>query len=303
VTDNYYTADPKKEPDKGRRVLAAVLAVITILIACVAVRRFLLPAGHKFARKNPASEPQISRKARPASAHEPADQTPSNLSPVTPAEKEHSHASDEQGKIQEPTKIQQQKQSTAESDEISTSPHDADSSEGGLASDAVRIMSINTKYVPTPVYEVDNGPTNVNPPRLWYAITVEFESVPEWLDTLTLDYWVMIGSDSREYGKRVLWKRVTYLDVSQGVHRTAVYLHQNTWRRFGPASNIAVSITEAGRIVTFASLKNEKDRSWLKPTDYVRLLLREETPFGLIDHDLFEFEKPAVSGGEGKDKE
>jgi hypothetical protein len=157
----------------------------------------------------------------------------------------------------------------------------------------VRILSIRTAERPTPVYWIRDQSTHAKPSRLWHVITVEYESRPDWIDELTFDYWVQTRGGRERAAGPVFSRRVTYLDVEAGVHRSVVYLHPNTFARFGPARRAGVSVKSAGVEVAYATLAGDQDRSWIATSDRSRLLEGRDTPFWLIDNELFESEQPA----------
>ena len=157
-----------------------------------------------------------------------------------------------------------------------------------IGSDTVRILGLAVTATPPPQFRIANYPAPEASLRPWPMLTVEFLSGPEWIDELTIEYWVLLGEN-----RHVASRREVLRDVPRGPHRCAVLLHPNTRARFGAVDKAAVSISAAGRERAFATLAGDQDRSWLGPPAIDRLLALDDTPFGLVDYGEFEHGRPA----------
>ncbi|MBN1558202.1 MAG: hypothetical protein JW951_08655, partial [Lentisphaerae bacterium] len=108
--------------------------------------------------------------------------------------------------------------------------------------------------VKTPEYE-----TNINRgpglPREWARVAVEYSTYPEWVDTLTFQYWVMaLREEDGENAYSLYTKTVRYVDIRQGrEHMSTVFLHPTALERYGEVVAAAVEVSHEGRMIESAS--------------------------------------------------
>jgi hypothetical protein len=145
---------------------------------------------------------------------------------------------------------------------------------------------------------------NPTAPEDWVQITVEYDTFPDWIDSLTFKYEVL--TLTREGGEKMYGlyrKTVEYRDVEKDRdHLSTVFLRPATVKRFGLPVAVHVEIFVDGELVVE---ENEKSSAASKvppdwwtnskvlnsPTVKVRdglLLNRNETPFAMVDIDSYE---------------
>ena len=141
------------------------------------------------------------------------------------------------------------------------------------------------------------------PPREWGMVTVEYASQPEWLDEVTVNFYVlsMVSKNGRNVYS-LYRKDVTYVDVKQDrLHVADVYLMPSALERFGPVAAVAVDISVKGERVAQQSETAIRDTlpvDWWKSEKVVKseavtardgyLLSRKESPFVFINIDDYE---------------
>lgn len=286
--------------DKGRRILEVLLTGLVILIGYFIYRGVIQPAKERSLKEEyPGSESMWPFKKRRPRAPVPSEYTQKKSDPVaapvgTPV-----------GTPRAQTGVQQGSEQVVYTDHVTeydakrknVGREEKRNAHGNTTNTSVlRILRISRAQAPTPVYQIRDQLMTAKATRLWHVITVEYESKPQQIDELTFDYYVMLGKERDGAAAMVSSKRVTYLNTEPGVHRSVMYLHPNTFARFGPARKIGILVTSGGNELAYATLPGDQGRSWLTVTDSLRLLYRRDTPFWLIDHDSFEYEEVTSKG-------
>ena len=142
-------------------------------------------------------------------------------------------------------------------------------------------------------------------PQDWAEITVEYDSIPEWIDALTFRYFVM--TSIRRDGKTLYSlhrKTVEYVDVErEREHQSSVYLRPATVKRQGEPVAVHVDVLVEGKVVAAeddldGSMKGKLPKDWWENRAILdnenltvqdgRLLNRAETPFALVNIDDYE---------------
>jgi hypothetical protein len=154
--------------------------------------------------------------------------------------------------------------------------------------------------VKTPEYR-SNINRGAGQPREWAQIAVQYETVAEWLDDVTFQYWVL--AMRKEDGQNVyaLYKKsVRYSDIAAGrEHVSTVFLRPAALERFGPVVAAAVEVTIGGTLVGEASeAEITVPEKWWRNPQVVEspqvtaregyLLNRAESPWALINIDDYE---------------
>ena len=86
---------------------------------------------------------------------------------------------------------------------------------------------------------------------------------------------------------------VTYVNVAKGKHLSDMFLHPSTLARLGRVEQVAVVVKAKGAVV--ATDSTAKTPNWwdrFSPVEGV-LLSRAQTPFAVVDYDMYEQIKPA----------
>ena len=139
----------------------------------------------------------------------------------------------------------------------------------------------------------------------WVQIAIEYDTFPDWIDTLTVHYQVMTmqkKSGEKIYG--LYRQSVEYGDIEKGRdHVSTVFLRPATGKRFGLPVAVHVEFLVEGEVVAEeneleAVVKGSLPEDWWKNklvlnNDKVTvrdgyLLSRKDTPFALINIDNYE---------------
>lgn len=150
--------------------------------------------------------------------------------------------------------------------------------------------------VPTPQYQLRKGQTS-DRVRQWFQILVQYDTEPEWLDELTLIYYVLMRPRGVPQKPPVLFRgEVTYVTIEKGRHFSDVYLHPSTLARYGDVEAVAVLANIRGQLVSMQSQPQTQQRWWeqLAPVDGF-VLNRMHTPFAMLDFDVYEALKPPAA--------
>lgn len=155
--------------------------------------------------------------------------------------------------------------------------------------------------VKTPEYR-SNYPAASKPSREWGEVSATFDTTAEWIDELTVQYYVLAR---RMEGGRALFSlyrtTVRHPDVKRGRdHRTAAYLRPPALERFGDIVAIAVEFVADGKtLAEEAAVEGIKlPARWWQDQNVVGnkdvtardgyLLDRSRTPFALVNVDDYE---------------
>ena len=178
------------------------------------------------------------------------------------------------------------------------------------SSEAIRIRKLEgvgrQSLVKTPEYRVDVG-RDSGRAREWGQISVTYETgrAKQWLDEVTVNYFVMAENPADNEKPFSLYKlSVTYLDVEgASSHLSTVYLRPAALKRFGPVLGVAVEIEVDREKVASEQISGGKLKQiaewWKNPTvvDSERLtrrdgylLPRSRSPFALVNIDSHEAE-------------
>lgn len=174
------------------------------------------------------------------------------------------------------------------------------------ASDQLRVRKLTglgkKARVFTPSFSTDVG-RGVNRAREWQAITVSYDTAPEWIDELLIQFYVLSVMRDPETKRNVysLYRNtVRYIDIEQGRGHTAVvFLRPAALLRHGEPVAVAAVFTLEGEVVAEVSDEGSQlpEKWWKNPlvTDSdattVRegyLLDRSKSPWALINPDDYE---------------
>jgi hypothetical protein len=143
----------------------------------------------------------------------------------------------------------------------------------------------------------------------WRRINVEYQTAPEWIDELKIDFILVTLKVEREDGKNVqkysvYKKSVTYTDVEFGrKHFASAFLHPNAEKRYGDTVAVAVVLSADGVVVeeygeVAASVKKIFGANWWKNPKIMEsnvliprsgyLLNKKESPFVFMNIDSYE---------------
>jgi hypothetical protein len=149
----------------------------------------------------------------------------------------------------------------------------------------------------TPIYQArTTRPQTSAAPADWARISISYETSPEWIDELEFIYYVYVKDQSNRGAEVMFRGAVTYINVARGRnHQSDIFIHPSTIARMGKPEYVAVVVKHRGAVV--ATESTAQTPNWwerLSPVDGV-LLNRAQTPFALIDYDMFNAIKPAAA--------
>ena len=155
-------------------------------------------------------------------------------------------------------------------------------------------------YVRTPDYRT-NMSQGRKPAQDWVQIQLSFETYPEWIDELIVQFYALAATTEGGKQKFSFYrKNVRYTDVERDrEHLSAVYLPPRAVKRFGDLVAVAVEISYQGKVIASRSIESIKlPQEWWKDPVVIQnenvtprdgyLLHRSETPFALIAIDDYE---------------
>lgn len=156
----------------------------------------------------------------------------------------------------------------------------------------------------TPVYDTSTSYSSTKEEKEWGSVTVEYDTVPEWIDELVVEYMALSLEPTRknEAKKYTLYKKtVKYMDVKRDrKHLGTVFIRPTGIERYGELVAVAVKFSIAGKLVAEygESKLDRKYNPWWKnpvilespavtPREHY-MLNRAESPFALINMDEYE---------------
>ena len=164
---------------------------------------------------------------------------------------------------------------------------------GGGGNDILRIRKTTPTTEKTPVFKTAvQGQVPAKQPD-WWRVVVEFETAPDWIDELEFTYYVYMRDQSNKGAEVMFRSVVTYVNVAKGKHLSDMFLHPSTLARLGRVEQVAVVVKAKGAVV--ATDSTAKTPNWwdrFSPVEGV-LLSRAQTPFAVVDYDMYEQIKPA----------
>ena len=92
---------------------------------------------------------------------------------------------------------------------------------------------------------------------------------------------------------------VTYVNVKDGRHQSRLYVHPNTLERYGEPEGFAVVLSIQGQTVDSESKAGSFRGNWWEelPSREGQVLHRLQTPWAMVNFDMYEAIKPAGTGG------
>lgn len=153
----------------------------------------------------------------------------------------------------------------------------------------VDIRDMKVEEVRTPEYNL-NGTRNSAGRREWLKTVVYYETDEEWIDELTFTYYILFRlKENRETPYKLFKGEVSYVNIKEGRHKSAVYMHPGIVERYGEAEGVAVVVSLGGRPIAGTSEPETRERWWERfPPVEGFVLSRDETPFAFIDIDQYE---------------
>jgi hypothetical protein len=176
-------------------------------------------------------------------------------------------------------------------------------------SDVVRIRrltGVGRQYlVKTPVYRTNQSASTKRVGE-WAQITVTYDTQPEWIDELVIQYHALTLDKDKGGNAYSLYRKVVrYADVERDRnHMGTAFLHPRTLARYGDVVAVAVEISVEGKLT---ATEAETDPGVRLPAEWWRnpvvlqsknveirdgyLLSRPDTPFAFVNVDDYEVVK------------
>lgn len=178
-----------------------------------------------------------------------------------------------------------------------------------------QITAISPDFVTTPEYTFSFGPKNKRVPKnkefLELEVTFDWTpkaKEPQYLDELTLNFYVLLNNKSRENPKGVLLTGsvpLTAIAQGKGMH-AVMYVSPRTLERFfegkppttanAAVTDVGVTLTQQGQLVADKSWKGRGQ--WWSTMQQTGgyLLNKNETPFAPLVWDYYEAIKSRPAG-------
>lgn len=173
--------------------------------------------------------------------------------------------------------------------------------------DLIRVRSFTAlgsrAVVASPFFQTSMG-RGVKPQQEWHVVTMEYDTAPDWLDEMLVQYYVMSMMQDRETRSNrysLYRKTVRYVDIEQGRgHIARAFLRPAAVKRFGDVVAAAAVLTIDGQEASVRSDESVElpERWWENPLvlDSEALTVRDgylldrmETPWAVINVDDYEF--------------
>jgi len=153
-------------------------------------------------------------------------------------------------------------------------------------------LKIEYSLTQTPEYDV-NTTENKSSRQQWGVVTVQYETLPDWVDELEFRYYVVVHN-KKDDRYTLFPLTVTYMDIAKGKHTATVFLRPNTLARHGAIARAAVEVTFRGGLIARESIPASDQRWWESPnvTRVEGILLgRSQTPFAFVSWDNYDAER------------
>ncbi|MCE9614961.1 MAG: hypothetical protein K8T26_11830 [Lentisphaerae bacterium] len=180
--------------------------------------------------------------------------------------------------------------------------------EAPLAGDAVQVRQLigtgRQTLSKTPEFK-SSVPKSSTRPKDWVQISVKFDTVPEWITSLVIEYNVMTMIREGGTKRYSLYRQsVDHMDVERGRdHLSAVFIPPSAVKRFGMPVAVHVSISADGQPIAKQDELDPEVKGqlpadwWQNPTilNSPNVTARDgylwrlnQTPFALVNPDDYE---------------
>lgn len=155
----------------------------------------------------------------------------------------------------------------------------------------------------TPRYGTSASSGSSREDKEWGMVRVEYDTIPEWLDELVIEYIALSLEPTKDATKRytLYRKTVEYMDVKRDRgHVGTAYIRPTGIERYGKLVAIAVKFSVGGKLVAEvgeSKLDKKYDPWWKNPvilespavTPRTRYMLnRAESPWAYVNIDDYE---------------
>ncbi len=170
----------------------------------------------------------------------------------------------------------------------------------------VKIEDVEVQELHTPLYQNDDGDDSIQISGMplkqygnkkWLQVSVQYETRPEWIDRLTLEFYVLLPTPEKN---KMLFKGVvSYVDIPESrEHLAEMYVHFNSYERYYKRGKIQTAVLAKvdGEIVAIDPRNSLEEKWWENvPTHPIGLLNRLDTPFGVMNGEDYEAQRTQSS--------
>ncbi len=163
----------------------------------------------------------------------------------------------------------------------------------------ITINDVDTQELSAPLYQGEDGDDTLYIPGIplyssrekkWFRISVDYETRPDWIDRLTLEFYVLLPGREEE---PILFKgEVSYVDIPEGrKHLAEMYMHFNSYERYYRRGKVRTAVLAKvdGEIVAIDDRNSLDDKWWENiPLHPCGLLNRLDTPFRVVNAGNYE---------------
>ncbi len=164
----------------------------------------------------------------------------------------------------------------------------------------IKFFNVKTSELRTLLYQTEDGDDSIQVDNVeivsdndetWFRIVGTYDSSPEWIDKLTIEFYVQFPPIETE---PLLFKgSVTCVDIPRGRnHRCAMYMHFNTYKRYYKRGKVRYAVIARINGKEIAVETNNKKTDWWKGSPIIpnKLLNRNRTPFSVLNMEEHENE-------------
>lgn len=144
----------------------------------------------------------------------------------------------------------------------------------------------------------DAGASRRSATREWVELGVQYDTQPEWIDEVSLSYFVLLRHARNNPEFTLLKGSVTYLDVARGAsHLGVAYVRPAALARYGEVAAVAVEVRVKGEVLDTLSIGRlaagkPLPSDWWKSPNFIPkdgyIVEKSKTPFVLVNFDEYE---------------
>lgn len=144
----------------------------------------------------------------------------------------------------------------------------------------------------------DSGASRRSSSREWVELGVQYDTQPEWIDEVSLSYFVLLRNPRNNPELTLIKGSVTYLDVARGSsHLGVAYVRPAALARYGEVAAVAVEVRVKGEVLDTLSIgrlaaNKPLPSDWWKSPNLIPkdgyIWDKSKTPFALLNFDEYE---------------
>lgn len=144
----------------------------------------------------------------------------------------------------------------------------------------------------------DSGASRRSASREWVELGVQYDTQPDWIDEVSLSYYVLLRNPRNNPELALIKGTVGYLDVARGAsHLGVAYVRPAALARYGEVAAVAVEVRIKGEIIDVLSIgrlapSKPLPSDWWKSPNLIAkdgyIVDKSRTPFALVNFDEYE---------------